>query len=350
MGVFVGMYIVIFLVWSLSGAFPQKNRNTIICVICCTLLWAIQAFRGLTVGTDLIGYVPFFKSSGVRGYDADSIEIGYVYVNVLINKFISSDPTVFLAFVSAAILVPISIIFKRYSKIPALSYIIFASFVIYIFSFSALRQTIAIGLTTLSYIFVEKKKLLPFLGMVLLATLFHATAIIFVIVYPVCNWVNMTLNKYILSCCIGGVLLFSLKSVLNYIIPLIFADNQGRYMGYYADDAGAAYNLAILIFLFFLSTFCVKNPSKTDLNMRMIIFIGFWCQCLGLISPVAPRIGFYFFAFIGVVLANVVAKFSKLYQNRILASIGLSLFMVWFFFSKYTNGYLDVIPYKFIWE
>lgn len=350
MGVFVLMYIIIFFVWFFSEAFPKKNRNTIICIICCTILWSIQAFRAYSVGTDLVGYIPLFSSSGYRGFDLDSTEIGYSYFNVFICRYISQDPTVFLSFVSAALLIPVSIIFRNYSKIPALSYIILASFVIYIFSFSALRQAVAIGVTTLSYIFVEKKKLLPFLGLVFFASLFHASAVIFVIVYPLCNWINMTTKKYILSCCIGGVLLFSLKSILNYIISLIFADNQERYMGYYEDNVAAAYNLAILIFLFFLSTFLVKNPTKTDLNMRVIIFIGFWCQCLGLISPVAPRIGFYFFVFIGVVLANVVAEFSVIRQNRVLASIGLSLFMVWFFFSRYTNGYLDVIPYKFIWE
>jgi len=350
MGVFVLMYIIIFLVWLFSDTFPKKSRNTIICIICCILLWSIQAFRAYSVGTDLVGYIPFFSNSGHRSFDLDSAEIGYSYFNVLIYRYISHDPTVFLSFVSAALLIPVSIIFKNYSKIPALSYIILASFVIYIFSFSALRQAIAIGITTLGYLFVERKKLIPFLGLVFLATLFHSSALIFVIVYPLCNWINMTTKKYIIGCCIGGVLLFSLKSILNYIIPLIFADNQERYMGYYENNVAAAYNLAILIFLFFLSTFLVKNPTKTDLNMRMIIFIGFWCQCLGLISPVAPRIGFYFFAFIGVALANVVAEFSVVRQNRTIASIVISLFMVWFFFSKYTNGYLDVIPYKFIWE
>lgn len=350
MGIFIVMYILLFLLWIFSNSFPQKNRNTIICVICCTLLWIIQAFRGLSIGTDLASYIPFFTSSGYRGYDKDALEIGYYYLNKWIFLYVSKDPSVFLAFVSASLLIPVGLIFKRYSRIPILSFIVFASFVIYIFSFSALRQTIAIGLTTLSYICVEKKKMLPFVGLVLLASLIHSTAIIFIIVYPLCNWINMSEKKYLISCCVGGLILFSLRSVLDFVIPLIFVDKQEHYMAYYGDDVGAAYNLAILIFLFFLVTFFVKKPTKTDFNMRIIIFIGFWCQCLGLISPVAPRIGFYFFVFIGVVLANVVAEFSSVPQNRTLASIALSLFMVWFFFSKYSNGYLEVIPYKFIWE
>ncbi len=350
MGVFIGMYIILFLVWLFSGAYPPKIRNTIICVICCTILWSIQAFRGLSVGTDLVNYIPFFISSDSLVYDSESVEIGYFYFNVWINKYISVDPSVFLAIVSAVFLIPVSVIFKKYSKIPALSFIILASFVIYIFSFSALRQTIAIGITTLSYIYVEKKKVVPFVAMVLFATLFHASAIIFVLVYPLCNWINMTVKRYILSCCVGLVLLFTLKSVLDFILPYIFADTHERYMGYYSNEVEAAYNLAILIFIFFLTTFLVKKPNKTDLNMRMIIFLGFWCQCLGLISQSAPRIGFYFFVFIGIVLANVVAEFSRNKENRLLASLGLSIFMVWFFFSKYTNGYLEVIPYSFIWD
>ena len=146
-------------------------------------MWSIQAFRGLSVGTDLVNYIPFFISSDSLVYDSESVEIGYFYFNVWINKYISVDPSVFLAIVSAVFLIPVGVIFKKYSKIPALSFIILASFVIYIFSFSALRQTIAIGITTLSYIYVEKKKVVPFVAMVLFATLFHASAIIFVLVY-----------------------------------------------------------------------------------------------------------------------------------------------------------------------
>jgi len=350
MGVFVIMYVIMFITWGGSDVFPKKNRSMIICVICGLILWLIQSFRGFSVGTDLIVYIPFFENIAYREYTSNDIEIGYFFFNKIIYNRISEDPSVFLSIVSATLLIPITIIIKRYSKNPALSFIIFASFVVYIFSFSALRQTIAIGFTTLSYIFVEKKKILPFLGLVILATLFHTTAIIFIIVYPLCNWVTMTWKKYLICFCIGGGLLFSLKTVINFILPILFSEKQEHYMGYYSDEVTPAYNLAILIFLFFLATFFVKRPTKTDLNMRMIIFIAFWCQCLGLISPVASRIGFYFFAFIGVLLANIGYEFSIHSQDRNLASIAMALLMVWFFFSRYTNGYLEVIPYKFVWE
>lgn len=350
MGVFIVMYLLLFLVWLLSGAIPKNKRNLIVCILCFFLLWFIQAFRDYSIGVDLKGYIPFFRTAGSWGYKKDLIEPGYTYFTIFIRRNISSNPTVFLAFVSAAILIPVSLIFKKYSKLPVLSFIIYASFIIYIFSFSGLRQTMAIGITTLSYIFIEKKKILPFIGLVFLATLFHSSAIIFIITYPLCNYLNTTKRKYFISFCIGLISLLSLRNILNYIIPFIFQDSQERYMEYYAGNIRAAYNLAILIFIFFLATFLVKNPTRTDLNMRMILFISFWCQCLGLISPVVPRIGFYFIVFLGVALANVTEELPVNKTRRLVASICLAVFMIGFFFTKYSSGYLNVIPYKFIWE
>ena len=303
MAIFYLMYLFLLGGWYFSNQLAERQRRIFICATSFLVLWLIQSLRALTVGRDLINYIPFFLSTDYKEV-SENIEIGYLYFNRFIYNYITTDPHVFLSIVSACILLPFTIVVKKYSKIPALSFIIFASFVIYIFSFSALRQSIAIGLTTLSYIFVEEKKLLPFLLLVFIASTIHTSAIIFIIVYPCCNYINLNKKTYIILTISLIFLISSLKSVIQIILPFIFS--EGKYDSYIETNASPAYNLLILIVLFYIASFFIKRPDTTDKNMRFFLFLSVACQSLGLISPAAPRIGFYFFIFIGIALTNII--------------------------------------------
>lgn len=293
-------------------------------------------------------YLPLFNH--IEFIDnVEGMETGFIVFNRIIHSYISTNENVYLSIVSLSLLLPFTFIAGKYSKIPSLSFIVFTSFVIFIFSFSALRQTIAIGLTTWSYYYVHQRKLLPFIGLVFLATMFHSTAVIFGIVYPLCNYVEFTKKTYCIAIVGTVAIMLSLSSFLDYILPYLFEEN--RYSHYYQDSQGTpAYNLLMMIFGFFLLTFIVKHPDKTACDMRLMVFLSFCCQSLGLISPVAPRIGFYFFIFIGIALANIIPDCGFTSINRSIMKFGMTAFMIFFFFYCYSNGYLNVIPYKFYWE
>lgn len=350
MGVFVVMWFILMMMCIYEHTSQRNASRLFVCIVCMLVICLVQSLRDSTIGTDVINYINMFNN--INWVDAEDVEPGYIFLNKVIYNFISEDEHVFLSIVSILVYTPFTIVAYKYSKLPALAFLILASFVIFIFTFSALRQSLAIAITTLSYIFVEKRKPIHFALLVLLASTFHSSAIVFAIVYPVCNYIKLTKFGYFILTVAVLIISFSLKSFLDSILPIIFSGEQlDRYTEYYSGSkAVPAYNLAILIFLFFLSTFLIKNPSKNDKSLQFLMFCSFCFQLTGLISPVVPRIGFYFFIFIGIALANVINYLENNSQWGGVCEVGTFLFMTWFFFSIYSNGYLNVMPYKFFFD
>lgn len=344
MGVFIFMYIGLLMTWFISSRMPRKLGVKFAWITGFLILWLIQALRDEFIGTDLKFYVPTFVNDN---WSVFSVESGYVALNATLRSFTDS-PQVLLAIVSFITLYPVSYIFKRYSENICLSYIIFASLVVYHFTFSGLRQAIAIGIIVFSYIFVNKHKLLPFVVCVLIATLFHVSSIVFIIFYPLCNWIKMTDKRYFLLVVIGFGIIMVLKPILEALIPIIFGED--KYMGYIEHEAVPAYNLIIVFFAMFLFTFMVKSPSRQLQTFRMAIFCAVMCQSLGLISATATRIGYYFIPFIALGIPQTIFEMKKSDTNRMILNTCVTAFMIFFFFYAYSAGYLEVIPYKFYWE
>lgn len=344
MGIFIFMYAGLLMTWFISSRLPHKLGVKFAWITGFLILWLIQALRDEYIGTDLKFYVPTFLNGNWSAY---SVESGYVALNTTLRSFTDSTQAL-LAIVSFITLYPVSYIFKRYSENICLSYIIFASLVVYHFTFSGLRQAIAIGIIVLSYIFINKHKLIPFVACVLIATLFHVSSIVFIIFYPLCNWIKMTDKRYFLFIAIGLGIILVLKPILEAIIPMIFGED--KYMVYIEHEAVAAYNLIIVFFAMFLFTFLVESPSRQLQDFRMAIFCTVMCQSLGLISSTAPRIGYYFIPLIALAIPQTIFEMKKGPTVKMMMTSGITAFMIFFFFYAYSAGYLEVIPYKFYWE
>lgn len=214
--------------------------------------------------------------------------------------------------------------------------------------FSGLRQAVAIGIIALSFQFVVKQRIIPFVALVLLASTMHVSAVLFLIYYPLCNWIEMTNKKYTIASIIFFVALFSLKSILTILLPLIFGED--KYMGYIDNDSAPAYNLTILLAILWLFTFCIKQPSLLLRYYRMALFCATCCQSLGILSQTGTRIAYYFILFISLALPQVISELNISKANKGMLTFGLSAFMIFFFFYSNSGGYLDVIPYYFYWE
>lgn len=348
MDVFVFMYICLFFLWAISGECQKKKNRIIICIASFLVIWLIQALRDVSIGTDLKAYIPFFESGSRRlltDYSENRMEYGYQLYSNFIAQYVTTDSNIFLAITSAVLLVPISYIIGKYSKSPALSFIIFTSFIVYHFTFSGLRQAIAIGFTFYSYKYIVEKKLIKFLALIITAFFFHNSAIIFIVAYPMCNWCKLTKTKYLIVGLASLLGLFLIRSIAAFALELIFSD--GRYDNYLKADYSGAYMLLILLIIFFLFTF-IEKGEEID-NYRKLLFCAVLSQSLGLISPSATRIGYYFSVFLCLAVPQVTYSL-KNKQSKNLYNIGIALFMVFFFFYTNSDGYLEVIPYKFLWE
>lgn len=347
MGIFISMYIAMPVVVLFSLLFPKDKRNGFICIGCFLIIWLIQALRDVSIGIDLESYIPFFENSPSRGvfdYYNNNFEKGYQLFNSLIALYLTDNPNVFLAIVSACTLIPVSVIFYRYSRNVFISFTVYSALILYHFSFSGLRQALAIGIIAISYYFIVDRKPLWFTISVILAMFFHSSAVFFIVAYPLCNWIKMSNKQYLFIAIIAIVCLFFLRPLAESLMLVFFP--EGRYAGYLSHEVTMSYNFMILLLVVFLMTFLARGINIE--RYRILLFVAVLCQGLGLISTSASRLAYYFILFVPLALPEIGAAMTRIPQR--IFNVSVFIFMVVFFFYCNSGGYLQVIPYKFFWE
>lgn len=355
MWVFIFMYIIFAIIGFISKS-DYFNRKQI-CFLCFLLLWIIQALRSTTVGHDSFNtYLPAFSMLNIDRFSdifSQTVlynwEKGYVLYESFINYFTKNE-NLFLAITSAVVLMPISNMIKRYSETPWLSFVIFASLIIYHFSFSGLRQAIAIAITCYSVRYIEEGKIVPFLFFVFLATQFHTSAIVFVIAYPLSR-IDFTYIRGVLVVLMIALLFITIEPLLDFIRPILFGDS--KYSSYNEAGGGA---IGLTLFYIVLTFFSLIKLYSKDVNHKMISLFAWMTilvlafQPLALISDVADRVGYYFLPFYSIAIPNALSRFNCDIEIKKILTIGLFVLMVATFFYCNAGGYLEVIPYRFFWE
>ena len=180
------IYFIIFFIISIIGLLSLTRNNqeykkkAIIFIT--SLLIVLQAIRSSYVGIDLPGYLHAYEVclnyNFIKGDTYQNYELGYSLLMQLL-KSIGLSEQLFISFISCAIIIPVAVTISRYSQYPITSLMMYYTMGLYVFSFSGLRQSIAIGIVFLSYRFILDRKLIPFTLLILLAMSFHLTAIIF---------------------------------------------------------------------------------------------------------------------------------------------------------------------------
>ena len=190
--------------FSLSG----KDRKPVF-VISLFLLWILASFRTEIVGNDTGEYIRIFKESGNMLADGSTrFEFGYVYFNYLVSQ-ITTQPRFFFIVTNIFIFFTYGHFMWKYSQRPKLTLVLF--FLIVFGSIvNILRQIIAICILLYSIEALLENKKIRFVFLVLLATFFHTTAILFFVVFPLYIY-HVRVNKRVMF-------LFAIISVSSYIV------------------------------------------------------------------------------------------------------------------------------------
>lgn len=351
MEVFILMYIAFIALLFVPKRAANSQKGRMIEVIVCTLiLVGIQGLRHETIGNDsCIVYRPYFEMlPGTIDSLLDlsdsfgNFETGFIVFNKLIKLF-TDNTQIFIFICSALGVIPISYMIYRHSTNVVFSFIIFASFIIYYFGFSGIRQAVAVGISVISYEFILRKKKTLFFLSVILASLFHTSAIMFLIAYPCYHYLKLSYKKTLLYLALFVMVLPWMKTIAITMTSLVFGGD--KYLAYLSKDVLPSYNLMILLIGFFLLSLISKDPRVVQ--MRSLIFLSACFQSLGLFSSAATRLAYYFFVYLSIFLPIAIST-SK-YKNSFLQFATIA-FMIFFFFYYASGGNMGVTPYKFFWE
>lgn len=343
---------VLILLISLASLLGAKEKR---CVTTCMLILGVMAaFRGATIGNDTHEYIRIFEQVDQSFIDSTRYEAGYLWLNVFL-KYISDNYQIIFIVTSIFIYYSFGRFILKYSSYPLLSVILFFSYGFYSFSFTAIRQGIALAILLYSFDRILKGQFWRFLAIVFIASLFHSTAILFVIAY-LSRIVKPSWKTFILFAGGGfvGTIIFSV--ILNYVFQL-FPMYQTYTSKSYVGDAGLANMLYIILsslILFF--SYSLIKPRRYEsqilpLNESLLVLVLFAVvlYILSLKANILDRIALYFNVFSIVLLPNALKRTSVF--NRAL----FTLFIVVFFYIysvvilEYRPGWNSVYPYSFCW-
>lgn len=322
-----------------------KNRNKLVIPIVAILMVLIQGLRHKSIGVDIAGYLNGYNLSKnmnfINGEKLFNYETGYSLFNKMLSS-IGISEQLFLAIVSLIITTLIGIVWIKKSKMPGFSVLLYLAFGFFTFTFSGLRQSIALSILFFSFLYIEKRNFIKFILSVLLASTFHKTAIIFIVAYPLYD-LKLNLKHYIFIIP-SFIICFILKAQIFKIVAFLFKGEEVQ-----AQSTGAYGLFIFMIGVLTLSYIFYNSDSKEVNAYRNYILVAIFIQMLASQSNLIGRAGYYFWIFVTLLVPEVL-KSQKNMLTRYLSECVVGSFLVIYYLDKLSTGYLNIVPYKFFWQ
>lgn len=327
----------------------RRNKTcSIWCRIIIPILYTLFiGLRGRNIGVDTNTYYEHFYTYGEWG--CYFVEIGFDWVNQKIYA-LGGNANDFFTTISA---ISVFFIYLSLNKLEGWKYTIPALcfyLLTYTFFVNGIRQGVVVTIFIYSYKFIVEHKIIPYVSLILFASLFHASAYILLPIY----FINrVKLPSYIVI----AIFIISYAGLFIDITPYIPNLQFGYrdYSEYASRDASQAsiigYSvrefLNILVLVLMLKNKLFKEKAVLS-NLVLLSFI-FWH--LGYNLPFISRMTAYFSWFIYILYPYILFKGCKsLFGNRIL-TISIIVFInsaIWI--NAILSPANKLLPYKFYWE
>lgn len=325
----------------------KKNRSKVVLYFSSIGIILIQGLRATSVGNDIHVYLRGLGlANGMNFLSGDRLynfEIGFSLFTQLMAR-LGINEIQFLFLIAAMIIIPISVTIYKKSVSSSLSIIMYICLGFFTFSFSGIRQSIALAITFYSFKYIEERRFIKFLLLVVLATTFHKTAIIFLpayFLYPI-----KIKGKHIM-------VIFILLALINLFKSRIYSLIYYLYRGYspIIEDTGA-YTLLFIMIAVYVSSFIFdkkKINKKSYIAYQNFLLMAIIVQVFASISNTIMRAGFYYYIFIILLIPEIISKQENRYFRLIATMIAILISLAFFQFQT-GSGYLNVSPYRFFWE
>ena len=351
------MYIyVLILALAMAGALflPQKSATSKVYLACWMIALALfVGFSDMLGGYDRYIYGELFDEvADLRQEGRDVFtayifqqyptELGYVYLNVLLSYF-TSNRYVFILVVTLIIYALYYINIKRYASDYRIALLLFFG-LLFFFTFTYLRQMIGVGIAGLSLKYVYERKLWKFVACVLLAALFHNSAIILLSIYiiPSRKFNVGSVVALMTICLLIGV------SGLSSSLFEAYSSTSGleeRTTKYIEDTSG--FRIAYLLEAVFFLWLILSNYGKVGSDKRQIFLLNValaFCAILLLFirSENGGRLGWFFIMGLIATLTTVLIQQRKCIFNKTL----IYAVIIFLYFRIVTLWGIFLYPYK----
>lgn len=327
------MYIyILILALAMSGVLflPQKSAKSTIYLACWMMGLALfVGFSDMLGGYDRYIYGELFDEvADIRQkggstisayiYQLYSTELGYVYLNVLLSN-LTANRYIFIFILTLIIYVLYFLNLKRYASDYRIALLLFLG-LLFFFTFTYLRQMIGVGITGLSLKYVYERKLLKFVVFVLLAALFHNSAIILFPAYfiPSRKYSVAIVLVLMIVCFLIGLSGVSSSLFEAYSSTSGLEDRTNRYI---EDTSG--FRIAYLLEAVFFLWIILGNYTKVGNDKQQTVLLNLslaFCAILLLFirSENGGRLGWFFIMGLIATLTTILYQRGELLFNKML--------------------------------
>lgn len=334
---------------------PIKNRKKRIISLFFIFLFVMLALRDVSIGCDLSSYLVIFRSYATLNWSSiisKSTEVAYGLLNKIVAEVTNNNFQCLLAIIAAITIIPLSYVYSKQVEDPILTIILFVSMSTFVMFFSGIRQGISIALGMIAFEFTRKKKLVPFLVIVLLAVLFHSSAFMLLFMYPL-YYAKITKKWSIIVIPTLLVIFIFNKQIFSFLLEIL-----GRFTEYDTKygtiESTGAYGTLILFLLFAIYSYAIPDEAHLDkdtIGMRNFLLLSVVLQMFAPLHSIAMRMNYYYIVFIPLLIPKIIKNSSVQWKKIANYSryILIIFFLIYFFFIVTKENVLDTFPYKFFW-
>ena len=300
----------------------KRNQRVVVLIMAIAIPVTVATLR-YNNGADYLMYLRMMKLAEQTGSSATaftkikSIESGYWLLLKLCGGIWPGQYFMTYGVIAIIICGFCYIAIWQQSPNPALSVYLFFVSGIYFDSFNGLRQYIAVAITVFAYKYIQNGELKKYLVAVIIASLFHYSALLVIPAYFI-RYIKIDLKKaciIVVGCLAGGTIIFNLVSTLlsftryKYFLTSVEYEAQ-------ATTSTILFTTVVSLISYGYIAYKKKNVSERFQQMMSFQILP-WCSAvLSITIPLAWRVQYYFMFFeviyIPAFLLNVENKKTRL--------------------------------------
>lgn len=351
MGIYVFLIVFTYILGYIMRPNKVKENRKVYLIIVFSILTIISAIRNYTVGVDTwqfcgdfvkIGKLTFFEAMEKTRY-----EIGFI-VLCKILYFISANHQILIIVTSVFIMGAIGLYIYEESTDVIMSSLIFILLNCYAMYMSVMRQAIAISIILIAYVlFFKKNKTLKYIISVVLASLFHSSAIFMVILVLLKD--KKFERKYYHIAILMAIVFFVFSDTIFDIVTMVFPTYAGyKNSSFFESNYFASLINAVVAFAFFTYGIMTnkedyKDKEKTNFYSFLMLF-NFLFYVLTIRINIFARVTTYFNIFNIIWIPMIIDNLTKnKNSNRIIMISCITAY--WLVVSIYRPEWYGVIPY-----
>ena len=343
----------------------EKDRKQYI-VTMAVLHSLLSGLRHQYLTGDMQSYCYKYWRTLNEGWFSDEIfqggrNFGFNWILKFFSTLSDGEFQVFLIASAIFIEVVVAYLIYKYSPLPWLSFLVWNCMGFYVFGFSAIKQSIAMGLIMIAFVGIMEERPKLFALFTLLASFVHAPALIFLPAYFLSKQ-KFNLRTLIIYSC-GAVAVFINRNQIVRLMQDFYYEEE--IIGSNSDLGGRF----ILIALFIIAGFALRGfNGKYFSKVANLIVAAAVLQMFSGFDNVFTRLTDYYLQFLIIFIPLSFADYKDERlagvsegtsldippKLKLIVTMFLVVFLIWFYNRCYIdidiNIYDDYTNYRFFWE